>query len=443
MPPSPMHLSRRSLQTADQPISFFMQQAIENPDLISLAAGLVDEVSFPASDIKESIHQILSDRKAAETALQYGTTEGYAPLRELLLHRTTALDNLSHTDLALTPHNVVVTTGSQQLLYLVGEALLNPGDIVITEAPSYFVYHGTLASLGAKTLAVPMDEEGMKTDALEEMLKQLDQSGEIDRLRMIYVVDYFQNPTGLTLSWPRRQHLMDLVKRYSKKQRIMVLEDAAYRELRFDGDDVPSIKSLDEDNEHVILTMTFSKPCSPGLKTGYGLLPTELLDPVLRLKGNHDFGSSNLNQHLIYRLVESGALDRHVEELRQVYRDKRDTTLEVLSEAFGTDGKSPSGVRWTTPNGGMYIWLVYPEGVDTSPRGPLMKAALHEGVIYVPGHFCYVNGEFGPIPHNEIRLSFGVEQPEQLRQGIHRLARATWQAYPQLAPNAKHQMAKV
>src|SRR5262249_28080849 len=148
-------------------------------------------------------------------------------------------------EVSLTPEDVVITTGSQQLLYLLSELLLDPGDLVITEAPSYFVYQGTLTSMGVRTLAVPMDEHGMDTDALEDLLKRLDRTGELDRLRLIYVCDYFQNPSGLTLSLPRRQRLLELAQRYSRKHRLLILEDAAYRELRYEGPDLPSIKSFD------------------------------------------------------------------------------------------------------------------------------------------------------------------------------------------------------
>ncbi|MGF1580333.1 MAG: PLP-dependent aminotransferase family protein [Gemmataceae bacterium] len=432
MSPASVRLSQRSHQTADQPVSYFMQQAVENPHLISLAAGLVDPVSLPGSQIETAIHEILSKPQAAQAALQYGTTHGYAPLRETLLKRTCALDGVTPSDLSLSASNVVVTTGSQQFLYLITEVLINPGDIVITEAPSYFVYHGTLASLGAKVLSVPMDEDGMQTEALEELLERLVHTGEIDRLRMIYTIDYFQNPSSLTLSYPRRQHLMELVRNYSREHRIFVLEDAAYRELRYDGEDVPSIKSLDEKNEYVIKTMTFSKPCSPGLKTGYGFLPAELVGPLLRFKGNHDFGSNNLTQHLLHRLLESGAYDEHVTELCDVYRTKRDATLNGLTEVFGTDGIDASHVRWTHPEGGLYVWMTFPEGVDTGPNGPLMKAALDEGLLYVPGQFCFVQDGESRVPGNDIRLSFGVEQPDTIREGLLRLARAISTTYPEL-----------
>src|SRR5208283_2478768 len=152
--------------------------------------------------------------------------------------------------------------------------------------------------LGARVLAVPMDDQGLNTDALAALLAQLERSGELGRLRLIYLCDYFQNPTGLTLSLPRRRQVLELAQRYSRQHRILILEDAAYRELRYEGPDLPTIKSFDTDNAHVLLTMTFSKPCAPGLKTGYGFLPRQLVTPLLRLKGNHDFGSNNLTQHL-------------------------------------------------------------------------------------------------------------------------------------------------
>jgi 2-aminoadipate transaminase len=412
--------SRKSLQTADQPISYFMRQAVENPNLISLAAGLVDPYSLPASAVSEAVRKLMAMPKDAQAALQYGTTQGYGPLREKLLARTVALDNVTSRELSLTAQDAVVTTGSQQLLYLVGEMFFDPGDIVITEAPSYFVYQGTLNSLGVRTLSVPVDEEGLNTDALAELLARLERTGELDRLRLIYVCDYFQNPSGLTLSIRRRERLMDLVQRYSKNQRLFILEDAAYRELRYQGEDLPSIKSLDKDNRHVILAMTFSKSCSPGLKTGYGFLPRELVEPILRLKGNHDFGSNNFTQHLLDGLLESGAYDRHVAVLRKVYRQKRDALLDALADEF----RSFPGVRWTHPMGGLYVWLSMPKEVKTGPESALMQAALREGILYVPGQFCYVNGDNGPVPNWEARLSFGVVAPSQIREAIRRLGQA-------------------
>lgn len=423
-------LSAKAFRTEDPPINYFMQQAVENPRLISLAAGLVDAGSLPGSEVADAMAEMLGRPESAQAALQYGTAQGYAPLRENLLARTAALDGLSPRDMALSVDDVVVTTGSQQLLYLVAELLLDPGDLVITEAPSYFVFQDTLASMGARTLSVPMDDDGMRTDLLEELLARLDRSGEIERLRLIYVVDYYQNPSGRTLSLPRRRHLLDLVRRYSRKHRIFILEDAAYRELRYEGPNLPTIKSLDRDNRFVILAMTFSKPLAPGLKTGYGFLPRELMAPLLRLKGNHDFGSNNLTQHLLDQLLASGAYDRHVAQVCNVYRCKRDTLLAALAKEFRPLTTRDPLQQWIQSNGGLYVWLTFPPGVDTGPGSPLMKAALREGVLYVPGQFCYVNSENGQVPTNEIRMSFGVVRPEQIGEAVRRLARAVRSIQP-------------
>jgi len=419
---SAYHLSLRARQTKDQPISYFMQQAVENPGLISLAAGLVDGLSLPGDEVLHAAEELLCSPQNARTALQYGTTQGHSPLRAKIHAHTCRLDGIDPKKAPFKVDDIVVTTGSQQLLYILGELLFDPGDIVITEAPSYFVYHGVLTSLGVRTLQVPMDDQGMNTEALEALLQQLEKTGELDRVRLIYTIDYFQNPTGLTLSLSRRHHLMELARKFSRKNRLLILEDAAYRELRFDGADLPSIKSLDETNEHVILAMTFSKPLAPGLKTGYGILPRDLVDPLLRFKGNHDFGSGNLCQLLVDRLIENGSYAIHVEQLVRVYRDKRDVLVAALSEEFGVDGEQ--GFRWTLPEGGMYVWLTHTQGGDLGAQSRFMKECLREEVLYVPGEFCYVEEAGKPLPRNEARLCFGVATHEQLREAVKRMNRA-------------------
>src|SRR5262249_5416896 len=253
---APLELSTRAQQTEEPPISYFMQQAVENPQIISLAAGLVDPGSLPAAEVRAVVNDLLRVPAAAQAALQYGTTQGHGPLREKVYRHILGLDQLKPNDVTFTADDIVLTTGSQQLLYMLGELLLDPGDMVITEAPSYFVYHGILGSLGIRTLTVPMDEHGMDTNGLEGLLMRLEKSGELPRVKLIYTVDYFQNPTGLTLSLARRRHMLELARRFSKARRILILEDAAYRELRFAGIDFPSIKSFDRTNEYVILALT-------------------------------------------------------------------------------------------------------------------------------------------------------------------------------------------
>ena len=413
----PVRLSELANRTPEQPISHFMKTALENPGLISLAAGFVDEESLPAGPTAAALADLLARPDAARAALQYGSTQGHLPLRAKVLDRLTAAD--STTTSALGVEDVVITTGSQQLLYMVAELLLDPGDIVITEAPSYFVYHAALAGRGAEIVPVRMDDEGMDTDALEEVLGKLDRTGRLDRLKMIYTIDYFQNPTGLTLSTRRRERLFELVRRYSRRHRIVILEDAAYRELRFSGEDVPSIKCLDRDNEFVIYTSTFSKPCAPGLRTGVGIVPRDIMAPLLRLKGSHDFGSANMLQHLLDRLLESGAYDEQVGTLQAVYRTKCGATTGALEGEF----REWPAVKWTRPAGGLYVWLTFPPNVRTGPGSPLMESCLREGVLYVPGEFCHATVN-GAVPRNEIRLCYGVESPEQIRVAVQRLAKA-------------------
>ena len=419
MPPAPLALSSRSERTTDSPINRLIRLALENPALVSLAAGLVDEESLPVEAVAEAAAEILSVPAAGRAALQYGTVAGHAPLREKLLRRLAAADGLRPEDMNLTLDDVVVTTGSQQLLALLGDVLLDAGDVVLVEAPTYFVFQNVLRGVGARVLGVPMDEHGLDVDALESLLWRLERSGELHRVKLIYTCDYHQNPTGLTLSRERRPKLLELARRYSRTNRILILEDGAYRELRYEGDDLPSVKSFDRRNEHVVWTSTFSKPCAPGLKTGYGVLPRELVGPMLRLKGDHDFGSNNLTQHLLDRLLADGAYDAHVARLRQVYRAKRDALLGALADEF----RDPPHVQWTRPAGGLYVWAKFPAGMESGPSSRLMRAALDEGVLYVPGEYGYAP-EAGPVPRNEARWSFGVASPEQIREGVRRLRRA-------------------
>lgn len=419
MPPAPLPLSSQSLRTTDSPITYFIQKALENPGIISFAAGLVDESSFPAAEVAEAVAALMADPASARAALQYGSTQGLPGLREKVLKLMCDADGVSPSDIGLSPDDVVITTGSQQLLYLLGEALFDPGDIVLAEAPSYFVYHSLLQSAGARVVSVPMDDGGMDVDALEATLNRLARSGELSRVKLIYTVDYFQNPTGLTLAADRRAKLVELARRFSKHHRILILEDAAYRELRFAGSDIPSVKRCDDRNEFVVYTSTFSKPCSPGLKTGYAIVPRDLVSPMLHLKSNHDFGSNNFTQHLLDRLMATGVYSRHLEKLRGVYREKCDLMVSALEREFG----DVPGARWTEPNGGLYVYLTL-DGVDTGPSGPLVAAALDAGVLYVPGEFGHVPDENGELPCNECRLSFGVADPQQIPEGIHRLGNA-------------------
>ncbi len=414
--------SAKAGRTTTQPISSLIDLAVQNRNVISLAAGLVDEQTLPVGEVRKLTERILSDELSGQKALQYGTTPGLIELREAVIRHVCELDGVSAEDMSITPDNVIIGSGSQQLLYIITDILVDPGDIVITEWPSYFVYTGLLTSLGASVRAVEMDNDGMSIKSLKNTLEELKRSGDLGRVKIVYLCDYYQNPTGITLSPERREELLEVVRSYSTEHRICILEDAAYRELSCEGRAPRSIKSYEPNNTMVVLAQTFSKSFSPGLKTGFSILPDELSEAVLDQKSCHDFGSSNFAQHLILRAIRSGDYAGHVEVLRRRYMDKRDAMLTSLRENLGDF--EPEQTSWTTPGGGLYVYLTLPERIDTGPNGNLFKAALSEGVVYVPGEYCY-----GPDPRrrperNHMRLTFATVDEQSIHEGIARLRRA-------------------
>jgi 2-aminoadipate transaminase len=420
----PLPLSAKARRTGEQPISFLMAAAMADPALINLAAGLVDPLTLPVDAVREISGRIFSDTARGRAALQYDTTLGLAPLRRAALAHLEKLENKSAAQLGLDAADFVITTGSQQALYLIGDVLIDPGDIVIAANPCYFVYTGTLASLGATVMAVPMREDGIDADAVEALLLQLQKQGLLERVKLIYTTSYYQNPTGLTLQEPGRRKLFDIVCRFSGRQRILILEDAAYRELRYDGPALASIKSLDRENRYTILTQTFSKPFAPGLKTGYTAMPPDLLEAVLHQKGNHDFGSASLTQHVALEAMTSGLYERQVRVLCDSYRRKRDAMLDALAHFM----PASVGISWTRPAGGLYIWLSLPPAVDTSRDSALFQGCVRRGVLYVPGDYSFQPDENGQVPHHHLRLSFGQVSPQQIEPGIQRLAAAVTEA---------------
>jgi 2-aminoadipate transaminase len=410
----------------ESPISALIAAAVANPDLISFAAGLVDPLTLPVDECAAITQRILADRPFAQVALQYGTTQGLRSLREQLLKHLETLEGKPAASFNLTADDLVVTTGSQQTLYLISDVLLDPGDIVIAANPSYFVFTSTLQSLGAQVLAVPVDEEGMDVEAVARLLEQLAGNGQLAKVKFIYCSSYFDNPTGLTLSLPRRSRLAEIVQQFSRQHRILILEDAAYRELRYDGPALPSIKSFDKANQYTILTQTFSKPFAPGIKLGYTALPQGLMDPILQQKGNHDFGSSNLCQAIASEAMRDGSYASHVQLLRQEYCRRRDAMVNALQKHM----PPASGIHWTHPHGGIYIWVTFPPAIDTSRETGIFQACVDRGVLYVPGDLSFHPDASGNVPRNHLRLNFAQVAFEQIEPGIARLAEVVKQHMP-------------
>jgi 2-aminoadipate transaminase len=416
----PIPLSSAAQRTHPSSISHLMQTALENPGLVSLAAGFVDQQSLPVEIMARAAANLLGEPVEGRRSLQYGTTIGDLRLRARLLEYLERSECRPEGFYKEAISRTIVTTGSAQLIYLVCEAILNPGDIVLVESPTYFVFLGPVETRGARAIRIPIDDDGLRLDRLEAMLGRLESEGQLERVKMIYTIPEHANPTGISLAAERRQPLVDLAKRWSKTHRIFVLEDAAYRGLSFGSAEPPSLWSLDREAETVILARTFSKTLSPGLKTGFGVLPHGLVEPILTLKTNHDFGSANFNQRLLEQILSDGSYDRHVARLTALYRRKCGVFLTALAEHVGA---LDSEVQWTRPQGGLFVWMTVPEGLDTSFAGPLFRQCVHEGVIYVPGDHAFAP-EPEPAPKNHMRLSFGVPGESELIEGARRLGAA-------------------
>ncbi len=416
-PAPPLLLSSKARRTKEQPINALVVAAMANPELVNFAAGLVDSHTLPTEMVGEMAKAILSDQVRGRAALQYETTLGFAELRRSALRHFEAIEDRPAAEMSLTPGDFVITTGSQQALYIIGDVLIDPGDIVIAANPSYFVYTGTLQSLGAKVMTVPMDDGGMDVEAVDRLLAQIERDGKLDRVKFIYCISYFDNPTGLTLAADRRPRLVEIAKKYSRKQRILILEDAAYRELRYDGPAMASIKSFDRENKYVICACTFSKPFAPGIKTGYTAVPPDLMQAILDQKGNHDFGSASLCQHIAAEALRGGKYLEQVENLKQGYSKKLYAMLDSLERFM----PKVDGLHWTRPHGGLYVWLTLPETINTS-RGGMFDAAVDAGVLYVPGAYCFQPDEKGFVPSNHLRLCFGNVPAEKVEPGIEKLA---------------------
>jgi 2-aminoadipate transaminase len=339
-----------------------------------------------------------------------------------VLDRTLQADGRTAEELSVSVEQVLIMPGSNQLLFLLSDVLMDPGDIVICGAPSYFVYLGALANLGVKAVGVETDDQGIIPEAIEEELLRRKAAGELGRVKAIYVTSYSDNPSGITIPLKRRGALVELAKRWSRESPLYIIEDIAYRELRYYGDDLPSLRSFDPEGDTVVQAGTFSKSFSPGIRVGWGVLPRRLIEPVLAVKGNVDFGSPNFNQLLMSAVLELGLYDVHVQLMRRNYREKLDAVLQAADEFLAP----VNGLKWVRPEGGLYVWLRLPEQIDAGIDGPLFDKAVEEGVLYVPGEYCYPQ-ERVSVQKNTIRLSFGIQCRASLRRGIESLSRAVRQ----------------
>jgi 2-aminoadipate transaminase len=421
-------LSALGRRTEAPPIAWLMEYALAHPEVISLAAGFTDNATLPVAEVREMLETLLKARRTAEPALQYGTAVGLPALRELTAQRLREMDETATATSGhpappvelYDPGRVLISSGSQQLLYLITEVLCDPGDVVLVEDPTYFVYLGIAQSHGLDCRGVRMTADGMDLAALEARLEELKREGALARLKLLYLVTYHQNPTGRTTAFARKKAALELIRRYERAagHPLYLLEDAAYRELRFAGADVPSALAAGAGAERVLLTGTYSKPFSSGLRVGFGLLPEPIRTQVARVKSNHDFGTASLAQHILAGVLANGVYDRYVAAVQRRYARKARWMTAAIRAHF------PETVTWEQPAGGLYVWAAAPRRVRTGLKSRLFRRALEHQVLYVPGRLCYATPARGRAPDHEMRLSYGNATRREIETGIERLGAA-------------------
>jgi 2-aminoadipate transaminase len=365
------------------------------PEVISLAGGLPDTSTFPPATFAAQMTRIAQE--SAAEALQYGPTEGFRETVDCIVEVMGAEGMLPD------PEDVIVTTGGQQAIDLLCKALVDPGDAVICEAPTYPGAIPVFCSYEADTIQVECDSDGMRIEELEAALERLDSEGR--RPKLIYSVPSFQNPAGVTMSLQRRQRLVEL----ARSRELLVVEDNPYGLLRFGGDPLPPLYQLDG-GDFVVYIGTFSKILSPGIRLGWAVTPPPVMEKVVLGKQASDLCTSTLTQYFVREYFAEGRWRAYIESLVEIYRDRRDAMLGALRTHF------PPQASWTEPEGGLFIWATLPPYIDTSD---LLAKALREDVAFVPGQAAYVDGR----GRNSMRLNFSAGSEDEIREGIRRIGK--------------------
>ncbi len=365
------------------------------PEVISLAGGLPATDCFPVELFEQISSRIARSRCAL--SLQYGPTEGFADLKEdiaqVMAEEWTQVD----------PERIIVTTGGQQAIDLVSKAFLDPGDVVLAEGPAYAGALTTFVSYQANVVHVPMDNEGLDIEALEELLSRLETRGQ--RPKFFYIVPNFSNPSGVTLSLERRRRLVDL----AAERELLLVEDNPYGLLRYDGAIPPTVFSLDR-SENVIYLGSFSKIISPGIRTGWVVSPTAVYQKLVLGKQAADLCSSPLNQLFVHEFVAGGMWREYLEQLKRIYLARRNALLRALATEF------PEGAVWTRPEGGFFVWATLPGDIDT---GDLLVKAIEENVAFVRGDAFFADGQ----GTHSMRLNFSYTTEDLIAEGVRRLGR--------------------
>ena len=371
----------------------------QRPDIISFAGGLPAPELLPIDQVKVASDTVLSE--LGQQALQYSTTEGYPPLREQIVQ------HMARYGIQVNLDNVLITSGSQQALDLIGKLLINPGDSILTENPTYLGALQAFTAYQAQYVTVPIDDNGLQVGLLEAALR----AGP----KFMYILPNFQNPAGVTLSVTRRYDLIALAEQYG----IPIIEDDPYGQLRYEGEHIKPLVALDAEylgcdthgayTGNVIYTSTFSKTLAPGLRLGWIVAPQDVIGKLVMMKQGTDLNTSTFDQMVAYEVSRDGFIDKHVHTIREVYHHRRDVMLASLEEHF------PPEVHWTHPEGGLFLWVTVPESIDTAE---LLQDALQQKVAFVPGHSFHPNGG----GENTMRLNFSNAGDDMIREGIRRMS---------------------
>jgi 2-aminoadipate transaminase len=369
----------------------------EQPGMISFAGGLPAPELFPVDRVEEACHTVL--RNHGQQALQYSTTEGYRPLREMIARHT------CRYGVNVGPDNILITASSQQALDLIGKVFINPGDHIIVDQPTYLGALQAWNLYQAQYIPVPLDDDGMTMAGVESAMR----AGP----KFLYALPNFQNPTGVTISLERRRRIVELADHHG----VPILEDDPYGQLRYEGEHLPSFVAVDSEFQkhdghiytgNVIYLSSLSKTLAPGLRLGWIVASEGVIERLVLAKQGTDLHTSTFAQMIAYEVAHGGFLDEHVRMLRREYRVRRDAMLEALAASF------PPEVTWTRPSGGLFLWLRFPEGMDAAD---VLREAITEKVAFVVGTAFHADGS----GRNTARLNFSNSDPAKIREGIARL----------------------
>ena len=376
-------------------------KVVEQPGVISFGGGYPAPEVFPVKEFSEACQKILSDPAKSKLALQYGGTEGYLPLREMIARHT------NRYGINITAQNVLITSGSQQALDMLGKVFINPGDHILVESPTYLGALQAWNAYQAEYITVNSDDKGIKTDELEEALRR--------GPKFMYLLPNFQNPTGVTIPLERRKIIVELAEKYG----VPIVEDDPYGQLRYEGENIPPVSVLDDIIRHeqgnpntgnAIYMSTFSKTLAPGLRLAWIIAPVNVITHLVQAKQGMDLNTSSLIQFVAYEVASGGFLDEHIKLIRKIYHERRDAMLDSLEEHM------PDGVRWTHPEGGLFLWVTLPEGCSAND---LFKKAIEQKVAFVSGESFHPHGG----GENTMRLNFSFQNPETINEGISRLGK--------------------